>query len=64
VVEGSTDNKVVNLLFKIAVQAARDVIRFGNEFGLSPSSRARVTASPIGHTEWWSIKKQTSIPMC
>jgi P27 family predicted phage terminase small subunit len=35
---------VANPLLKIAAQAARDLIKFGGEFGLSPSSRARVAA--------------------
>jgi P27 family predicted phage terminase small subunit len=35
---------VANPLLKIAAQAARDLIRFGAEFGLTPSARARVTA--------------------
>jgi P27 family predicted phage terminase small subunit len=39
---GSEKNTVVNPLLKIATQAARDTIRFGNEFGLSPASRSRV----------------------
>ena len=43
-VPGSTGNQVINPLLKAAAQAARDVIRFSNEFGITPSSRARVTA--------------------
>jgi phage terminase small subunit len=45
VVDGSNNNKVVNPLIKIAEMSARDLIRFGNEFGLTPSSRARVRAA-------------------
>jgi P27 family predicted phage terminase small subunit len=41
---GCERNKVQNPLLKIAAQAARDLIRFGAEFGLTPSARARVTA--------------------
>jgi P27 family predicted phage terminase small subunit len=35
---------VANPLLKIAAQAARDLIRLGTEFGLTPSARARVAA--------------------
>jgi phage terminase small subunit len=35
---------VVSPLLKIAMQAARDLIKFGNEFGLTPSARAHVAA--------------------
>jgi P27 family predicted phage terminase small subunit len=35
---------VANPLQKIAAQAARDLIRFGSEFALTPSSRARTAA--------------------
>ena len=45
VAAGSTRNKVVNPILRIAVEAARDVIRYGNEFGLTPSARARVRAA-------------------
>jgi phage terminase small subunit len=31
-------------LLKIGAQAARDLIRFGSEFALTPSSRARAAA--------------------
>jgi P27 family predicted phage terminase small subunit len=41
---GCERNKVQNPLLKIAAQAARDLIRFGSEFGLTPSSRARTAA--------------------
>jgi P27 family predicted phage terminase small subunit len=44
VVEGSAENMVVNPILKVAVQAARDVIRFGSEFGLTPAARVRVRA--------------------
>jgi P27 family predicted phage terminase small subunit len=44
VAPGSERNKVVNPVLKIASQAARDLIRFGTEFGLTPSARARVAA--------------------
>jgi len=45
VVDGSTKNQVVSAHFKAAVEAARDVVRFGSEFGLSPAARVRLTAS-------------------
>ena len=41
VAPGSERNTVVNPLLKIATQAARDLIRFGSQFALTPSSRAR-----------------------
>jgi P27 family predicted phage terminase small subunit len=41
---GSERNQVPNPLQKIAAQAARDLIKFGAEFGLSPCARARVSA--------------------
>jgi P27 family predicted phage terminase small subunit len=41
---GCERNKVINPLQKIATQAARDLIRFGQEFALTPSSRARTAA--------------------
>jgi P27 family predicted phage terminase small subunit len=44
VVEGSADNQVVNPLIKIAIESARNVVRFAGEFGMTPSSRARVRA--------------------
>jgi P27 family predicted phage terminase small subunit len=47
VVEGSAGSPLANPLLKIATQAARDLIRFGNEFGLTPSSRARLRAEPV-----------------
>jgi P27 family predicted phage terminase small subunit len=37
-------HKVANPLLKIACQSTRDLIRFGSEFGLTPSARARVAA--------------------
>jgi P27 family predicted phage terminase small subunit len=37
-------NRVPNPFLKIACQAARDLIRFGAEFGLSPSARVRISA--------------------
>jgi len=47
VVPGSTENRVANPLLKIATRAARDLIRFGSEFGLTPSARARVAAGRV-----------------
>lgn len=37
---------IPNPLVRIARQAAQAVIAYGNEFGLSPSSRVKVVASP------------------
>jgi P27 family predicted phage terminase small subunit len=45
VVDGSAGSPVINPMLRIAIQAARDVIRFGAEFGLTPSSRTRVAAA-------------------
>jgi P27 family predicted phage terminase small subunit len=45
VVAGSAGNRVPHPAVRIAVQAARDLIAFGREFGLTPSSRARVRAA-------------------
>jgi P27 family predicted phage terminase small subunit len=47
IVPGSSQNQVANPLLKIATQAARDLIRFGAEFGLTPSARARVAAGRV-----------------
>jgi P27 family predicted phage terminase small subunit len=44
VVPGSERNKVQNPLVKIGAQAARDAIKFGSEFGLTPSARVCVAA--------------------
>jgi P27 family predicted phage terminase small subunit len=45
VVRGTTrSNRVPNPFLKIAAQAARDLIRFSAEFGMTPSARARVAA--------------------
>jgi P27 family predicted phage terminase small subunit len=44
VVPGSEGNQVQNPLVRIASQAARDLLRVGSEFGLTPSARARVAA--------------------
>jgi P27 family predicted phage terminase small subunit len=38
---------VANPLQKIAAQAARDVLRLGSEFGLSPAARVRVAAGKL-----------------
>lgn len=42
--KGSTGNVVASPLFKVAVQSAREMIRIGNEFGLTPCGRARIAA--------------------
>jgi P27 family predicted phage terminase small subunit len=53
---GSERNTVANPLQKIAAQAARDVVRFGNEFGLSPSARVRVAAGmPPGPSKFGDL---------
>jgi P27 family predicted phage terminase small subunit len=50
------ERKVVNPVLKIASQAARDLIRFGMEFGLTPSSRARVAAGgPPGPSKFGDL---------
>jgi P27 family predicted phage terminase small subunit len=41
---GSMGNVVAHPLFKIAVQSARDMIRIGSEFGLTPCGRTRLAA--------------------
>jgi P27 family predicted phage terminase small subunit len=41
---GSTGNTVAHPAFKIAVASAKDMIRIGNEFGLTPCGRARLAA--------------------
>lgn len=39
---GSTGNRIVSPLWRVASEAARNVVRFGSEFGLTPSSRTKV----------------------
>ena len=41
------DGKLPNPLLKVATRAARDVIQFGNKFGLSPSWRVRGAAGRV-----------------
>jgi P27 family predicted phage terminase small subunit len=41
---GSTGNTIAHPLFKVATQSARDMIKAGAEFGLTPSARARLAA--------------------
>jgi P27 family predicted phage terminase small subunit len=45
VVGGYNENPVVNPLVRVAGQAARDTVRFAAEFGMTPSSRAGVSAA-------------------
>ncbi len=42
--KGSTGNMVPHPLLKIATQAARDVCKFGAEFGMTPCARAKMRA--------------------
>jgi P27 family predicted phage terminase small subunit len=42
--KGSTGNTIAHPLFKVATQSARDMIKAGAEFGLSPCARARLAA--------------------
>jgi P27 family predicted phage terminase small subunit len=44
VAEGYEKNPIQNPLVRIASQAARDTVRFASEFGMSPASRAGVSA--------------------
>src|SRR5262245_19090788 len=44
VASGYEGNPIQNPLVRIASQAARDLLRIGVEFGLTPSARARVAA--------------------
>jgi P27 family predicted phage terminase small subunit len=46
-VPGSTGNQVINPLLKAAAQAARDVIRFSNEFGSAFAGEGLKVSSPI-----------------
>ena len=41
---GSLGNPIISPLWRASVEAARSLIRFSNEFGLTPSSRTKVTA--------------------
>jgi P27 family predicted phage terminase small subunit len=43
--QGSTGQLVPNPLVAIARDAARDVVMFGREFGLSPAARVRLAAN-------------------
>jgi P27 family predicted phage terminase small subunit len=43
-VRGSTGSPVQNPIVKVAERAARDVIRYAGEFGLTPAARARLAA--------------------
>jgi P27 family predicted phage terminase small subunit len=43
-VPGSTGSPVTNPIVKVAERAARDVIRYAGEFGLTPAARARLAA--------------------
>jgi hypothetical protein len=64
--KGSMGNAVVSPLFKIAVQSAREMIRIGNEFGLTPCGRARIAAG--GYTEppeddrWAGLRRRLHRP--
>ena len=43
-VKGSLGNPVQNPLVKVAANAARDMVRYAAEFGLTPAARARIAA--------------------
>jgi P27 family predicted phage terminase small subunit len=45
-VKGSLGNPVQNPLVKVASNAARDMVRYAAEFGLTPVARARIAAGP------------------
>jgi P27 family predicted phage terminase small subunit len=45
VVEGYEGNPIINPLVRVAGQAARDTVRFASEFGMTPASRAGVSAA-------------------
>jgi P27 family predicted phage terminase small subunit len=50
-VKGSLGNPVQNPLCKIAANAARDMVRYAAEFGLTPAARARIAAGVDGGGE-------------
>jgi P27 family predicted phage terminase small subunit len=47
-VKGSLGNPVQNPIVKVADRAARDMVRYASEFGLTPAARARIAAGPGG----------------
>jgi P27 family predicted phage terminase small subunit len=56
-VPGSEGTPIQNPLCRIAREAARDLLRAGAEFGLTPSSRARISAglSPPGPSKFGDL---------
>jgi P27 family predicted phage terminase small subunit len=44
IVDGCEGNKIQNPLVRISRESARDVLRFAQEFGMTPSSRVRTAA--------------------
>lgn len=53
-VKTSNGNVIQNPLVGIANKAYSDVVRFAAEFGMTPSSRSRVTAHPTTHSNKFS----------
>jgi P27 family predicted phage terminase small subunit len=47
-VNGANGDARRNPLIRIAKEAAMEMLRFGGEFGLSPSARSRINAGPGG----------------
>lgn len=43
-IKGSYGTPMLNPLLKAATQAARDMVKYAGEFGLTPSARARIAA--------------------
>jgi P27 family predicted phage terminase small subunit len=50
-VKNTTGDAVQNPLVKIAAHAARDMIRFGGEFGMTPVARARIAAGVYAQSD-------------
>jgi P27 family predicted phage terminase small subunit len=48
-VKGSLGTPIQNPLVKVAANAARDMVRYASEFGLTPVARARIAAGPTGY---------------
>jgi P27 family predicted phage terminase small subunit len=47
-VKGSLGNPIQNPLVKVAAHAARDMVRYAAEFGLTPAARTRIAAGAGG----------------
>jgi len=50
-VKSTAGDAVQNPLVKIAAHAARDMIRYGGEFGMTPVARARIAAGVYGQSD-------------